>query len=416
MDLSFPIAAKNPLSALEIGAAGGYNETNIGREGLRMRILRGISALLLAVFLTVVFGAVNTTELLRFRDVAAANPCYEAADWAVAIGLASPTSETEFSPNWTLTRAELAGFFYRYADYPEPKYTCKASLNAGEPGQWYYDPMHWCADWGLLAAEKRADYPGETVTRSEAVVALWHYAENWEHRPMEAEGDRLSAYADLPSDPEAQAAWRWAAARGLIVEAEGASLRPDSPLTRGALVTLLYRYAAYRDGGEGLLRCEILCGLAPRGWQRLLLETAEKALGADWVDEAYELDADGIPTVIDCSGYVNWMFTSSGLHPYDDLDCRPLWDSDVFTRLDERGDRETGEQFYARIKGRLKLGDLLLVHENIYSGYHIMVYIGPAGDGAWVLQSLDYTGVDYFNFPADSYYLKNLYGVLRYNP
>ena len=110
------------------------------------------------------------------------------------------------------------------------------------------------------------------------------------------------------------------------------------------------------------------------------------------------------------------MFTRSGLHPYNDLECKPLWDSDVFRRVDARGYNKTGEQFWARMKNKLKPGDLLLVHWDKYSGYHIMGYICPEGDGVCALQSLDYQGVDYYRFEADSYYLQNLYGVLRFCP
>ena len=381
-----------------------------------MKLLRWLPAAALAFSLFFLSATEKTAELRRYRDVRPDSELAEAADWAVGNGLDSPTSETDFSPDWTLTRAELAGYFYRYAYLPEPKYTSGEALNAGEPDRWYYAPLHWCADWGMLRPDTREGFPAETATRNEALVMLYHYAENWERRSVEVRDDHLAGFTDVPQDPDARAAWNWAAANGLLVGAEGSRLFPDRPVTRGQLATLLFRFSGCNDPAQKALRCRSFCGAAPRGWQRLLIETAERAIGAKWEDGSYQLGEDGIPTVIDCSGYVNWMFTASGLHPYDDLECRPLWDSDVSTRVDARGDRETGAQFYARIRGRLKPGDLLLVHRDKNSGFHVMVFIRATKDGAYVLQSLDFQGVDYALFQNDSYYLSNLYGVMRFEP
>ena len=97
-----------------------------------MKLLRWLPAAALAFSLFFLSATEKTAELRRYRDVRPDSELAEAADWAVGNGLDSPTSETDFSPDWTLTRAELAGYFYRYAYLPEPKYTSGEALNAGD--------------------------------------------------------------------------------------------------------------------------------------------------------------------------------------------------------------------------------------------------------------------------------------------
>ena len=50
----------------------------------------------------------------RFTDVPTGHWADEAIGWAVAQGITTGTSETTFSPNGTLTRAEMITFLYRY--------------------------------------------------------------------------------------------------------------------------------------------------------------------------------------------------------------------------------------------------------------------------------------------------------------
>ena len=50
----------------------------------------------------------------RFTDVPTGHWADEAIGWAVAQGITTGTSETTFSPNGTLTRAEMLTFLYRY--------------------------------------------------------------------------------------------------------------------------------------------------------------------------------------------------------------------------------------------------------------------------------------------------------------
>ena len=379
-----------------------------------MKVVRRLFVAVFALFFFLIVCVPTAADLLRFQDVGSGTDTFDAVEWVYQKQVDFGTTETTFSPDRPVSLAELSGFLYRYAYLPAPKYTCGEALNAGDPSQWRYAAMHWSADCGLIPAENSPDYPTRTLSRGQAVEILFRYANNWEHRPMEVEGDPLAAYPDAPAEAFSREAWSWALSRGLLDSGE--TLRPDSPMTRGDVAVLLYRYRRYIEPNAQPLQCQIRYGIEPRGWQRLLIETGEQALGAEWVDGAYELGPDGIPAVIDCSGYVNWMFTSSGLHPYDDLECKPLWNSDVFVRLDARGYNETGLEFLTRVKSALKLGDLLVIHEKPGSGYHIMVYLGASRDGSYLLHSVAKHGVIYACYKDADYYMKHLYGVLRFEP
>ena len=134
------------------------------------------------------------------------------------------------------------------------------------------------------------------------------------------------------------------------------------------------------------------------------------------MDEAYELGPDGIPTVIDCSGFVNWCFSYTGIRPYADMDCKPLWESDTFTRLLEKQTGEKGSDFLLRCLGQLQPGDLLFNRSS--SGNHVMIFLFAGPETLYVLHSRADVGVraEALRISESISYVRNLYGVMRHLP
>jgi hypothetical protein len=337
---------------------------------------------------------------------------YDALCWAQEAGITAPADCILSTLDSRLTLKQAALWLHRYAYEPVPHSRCADALPAWPEAARWYAPLHWCAEQGLVAVSEAE--PNRVLSRTDALLLFRRYVQGWERRGAEAEAaPEEERYVDLPADPEGLAAWRWALTEALLPGTTAYTLSPDKPMTRLDFLCLLYRYSRYP--GAPALQCETEYGLAVRGWQRKLLETAELALGAEWVDDAYELGEDGIPTVIDCSGYVNWMFTYSGFRPYEDLVCKTLWNSETFEHVLDRGKYEEGADYLARISDELKPGDLLLDHDP-ESGWHIMVYLELRDEGLLVLHSVSGLGVTYSLFPPGSGYIKRLHGVLRYTP
>ena len=374
---------------------------------------RRLAALLLAGILLAGIVPAARADDSPFRDVKSGAWYYPAVMWAYGEKITAGTSADTFSPKRELTYGEIATFLYKYAYSPLLRSRSPA-LSVYE-NKYCWKALNWCCDVGILSVRDVTGTrsPHTKLTRSDFVCVLYCYADKWEHRSVAADERLLAPYSDAPADALCRKAWSWAISAGVVNGTTAGRLSPDRRLTRADCLQMLYRY----DTQAAPLQGEALMKKRLRGWQRTLLETGETALGAEWVDEAYELDEDGIPTAIDCSGLVNWVFTRTGFRPYDDMDCWPLWNSEVFSRAAAKRSGESGCAFFVRCQKKLKPGDLLFSRRSA-SRNHVMIYLGSTDRTVYVLESVAGKGVCFDSIPIDesAYYLKYLYGVKRYNP
>lgn len=380
---------------------------------------RLIAGLLAALLLCGPVPVAQAASDLPFEDVKPGKWYYEAVRWAYENGITSGTSETTFSPHQELSCSQISQFLYRYAYSPIPHYEY-ADAFADYESRYFYASINWVCDFGIVPLEEVSDgnRPGDKLTRNRFVNLLYRYAVNWEHRSVATEADHLGVYEDVPTDETEREAWNWAVEIGMISGTSSTTLSPEKILTRAEFVTMLYRY----ETQDEMLRGEILIGKRLRGWQRTLLETGELAYGVPWVNFAYELGPDGIPTEIDCSGIQEWTYTYSGIYKAPNLDCAQLWASDHFTRIFTRAGTakaysETGWAFINRIRRELRPGDLIFCGLGD-TRHHMMMYLSSDASYVYVFHSRSGVGVCVEAIPNTdlSYYLKNAYGVKRHIP
>ncbi len=361
----------------------------------------------------------RAASALPFDDVKPGRWYYDAVLWAYGQGITSGTSETTFSPHQELSYAQTSLFLYRYAYSPAPHFRFAEAFAACRD-RYYYDSINWACDFDIIALNEVANgnRPGTKLNRNQFVNILYRYAAGWEHRSVAVDGNYLGAYEDAPSDETEWKAWNWAVKIGMISGTSATTLSPEKTLTRAEFVLMLYRY----ETQAAMLQGETLIGMHLRGWQRTLLETGELAYGVPWVDYAYELGPDGIPTKIDCSGILEWAFCWSGIYNVPDLESWQLWDSDHFIRVFTRntgsgGFTETGYTFINRVRSGMQPGDLIFCGFN-ESTYHVMMYLGSDSSKVYVFHSRAGVGVCVEALPntVSSYYLKNIYGVKRHIP
>lgn len=379
-----------------------------------------IAAMLLIVLICSMIPAASADNPFPFNDVKPGKWYYDHVVWAYYNGFTSGTDTNKFSPHKTLSFAEIATFLYCYAYSPTPHYTYADQLSS-HSNSYYYTSMNWACDFGVIPIRvvTEGGSPRRALTRDEFVNIMYRYAQLWEHRSVSVSGDYLSKYTDVPSDSVSRQAWNWAVKTGLAVGTSPTTLSPEKTLTRAEFVTVLHRYETQKL----MLRGEALINKRLRGWQRTLLETLELAYGVPWQDHAYDIGSNGIPTLIDCSGIVEWAFTYAGIHQTPDLESYQLWASNHFTRVFARktnssgGYTETGYQFINRVKGSMMPGDMIFCGQNS-SNYHMMVYLDADASYVYVFHSRSGVGACVEKIPntSNSYYLSNIYGVKRYIP
>lgn len=116
-----------------------------------------------------------------FSDVSADSSCANAVAWAKASGIIQGVSETQFCPDASMTREQLATMLYRYAKAAgQTISTDGAKLNtysdAGSVAAWAQDAMRFAVNDGLLTGSILA--PQGTVSASVTDYALTKLGEH----------------------------------------------------------------------------------------------------------------------------------------------------------------------------------------------------------------------------------------------
>ena len=107
-------------------------------------------------------------------------------------------------------------------------------------GSWYYEAVRSALKNGLMNGTSAHTFsPDMPMTRAMLVTILWR---------MAGQPDaKASPFADVVSGSWYAKAVYWAYDRGLVTGVSETAFAPNEPVTREALVTILYRYAALKQ-------------------------------------------------------------------------------------------------------------------------------------------------------------------------
>ena len=159
---------------------------------------------------------------------------------ALTLGFFRGTSATTFSPEKTLTRAEMVTVLHRMAGTPEVE--AENPFRDVAPDRWYTDAITWAAANGIVQG-KTADRfdPNAPVTREQIASILYRYA-TYLGMDVSARSE-LSGYGDAGKISNyAKEAMSWAVATGLIRGITGTVLSPGGSATRAQAATLAIRF------------------------------------------------------------------------------------------------------------------------------------------------------------------------------
>ena len=109
-----------------------------------------------------------------FTDVSQNAYYYKAVLWAVEKGITSGTSASTFSPEKTISRAEMATFLWRYAETPAAK--SAAGFSDVDAAAYYHDAVAWAASNGITSGTSSSTFdPDGNCTRGQIVTFLYRY-------------------------------------------------------------------------------------------------------------------------------------------------------------------------------------------------------------------------------------------------
>ena len=122
--------------------------------------------------LAAIIGALGNGSL-PFNDVTVRDYFYDAVKWAVDRGITSGTSRYTFSPDAPCTRAQVVTFLWRAAGCPQP--TSKSNpFTDVRADDYFYDAVLWAVEHGITNGTSAKTFsPDATVTRAQVVTFLW---------------------------------------------------------------------------------------------------------------------------------------------------------------------------------------------------------------------------------------------------
>ncbi len=117
-------------------------------------------------------------EGFKFDDVPANAYYADAVDWAVANGITDGISATQFAPDMVCTRAQMVTFLWRAAGTPAPM-TRVMPFEDVPYGAYYYDAVLWAYENGITTGTSDTTFsPNAQVTRAQTVTFLWRSVGN----------------------------------------------------------------------------------------------------------------------------------------------------------------------------------------------------------------------------------------------
>lgn len=170
-----------------------------------------------------------------FTDVSTSDYYYDAVLWAADNGVTGGTSATTFSPNVTVTRAQMVTFLWRA--HGSPKATGANPFTDVSTSDYYYDAVLWAVANGVTNGTSATTFsPDAPVTRAQAVTFQWRAAGS----PVVSG----SSFGDVAADAYYVNAVTWAVANGITNGTSDTTFSPDVVVSRAQAVTFLWRELA----------------------------------------------------------------------------------------------------------------------------------------------------------------------------
>ena len=172
-----------------------------------------------------------------FIDVAPNAWYKDAVQYAYDNGLMTGTSDTEFAPEATTTRAMIVSILARLENVTSAEDAGFADVSADD---WYATAVNWAASSGVVSGTGDGNFsPNAAITREQLAAMLMNYSA-WKGEDVSARAD-LSTYSDQPSTWAAET-MQWAVAEGLISGVTADQLQPQASATRAQVAAILQRF------------------------------------------------------------------------------------------------------------------------------------------------------------------------------
>lgn len=181
-------------------------------------------------------------KLTAFADVEKGSWYEEAVAYAVEHNLFKGISETEFEPEGDMTRAMLVTVLYRLENLEKTEKT-NIFIDVAD-GEWYADAVVWAAENGIVKGVIETEFaPNDSITREQMAAVLYRYAQYKQQYISMGEDTNILFLKDFAEISEyAISAVQWARGSGLIMGETDSTINPKNNATRAQVAAILMRF------------------------------------------------------------------------------------------------------------------------------------------------------------------------------
>ena len=184
----------------------------------------------------------NRIHTISYNDVKAGDWYANAVNYVTLTGLMNGTGDG-FSHNLAINRGMMVTVLYRMAGSPEV--TAENPFTDVPADTWYTDAVIWASENGITAGTSETTFsPTNSLTREQLATFFYRFADFENPDPIEITGD-LTGFTDAGQVASyATDAMKWAIGEGLISGTTETTLSPKATATRAQVATILMRYTA----------------------------------------------------------------------------------------------------------------------------------------------------------------------------
>ncbi|MBP5654714.1 MAG: S-layer homology domain-containing protein [Clostridiales bacterium] len=187
---------------------------------------------------------------------------YKPVQWAAKNKVTYGYDDGTFKPENVVTRAQMVTFLWRLCGSPEPKTKTKPFSDIKKSDYWY-KPAIWGNENGIVMGYKDGTFgPKKACTRAQAVTFMYRMSDKKDHL-----NSAKYTFSDLKGKEKEYyykaAYWGMKAAIVVGLATDKASVKkfnPQGKVTRGQMVTFLYKLATYstKTDGTGALKQNVM--------------------------------------------------------------------------------------------------------------------------------------------------------------
>lgn len=175
-----------------------------------------------------------------FSDVSVDDWYYEYVKYINANKLMNGVSADKFAPNDTVTRAMFVTVLYRLEKEPD---SAKAAFSDVAEGAYYENAVGWAVQNGIVNGVTESQFaPDNTITREQMATIIYRYMK-FKGLDMEvSEENDITSYEDFENISDyAKDAFRYACSKGIISGISETTLAPVESATRAQMAAIFQR-------------------------------------------------------------------------------------------------------------------------------------------------------------------------------